>query len=42
VADLEYLRDLTLSIDDDLVALYNTMRKSPGSLEYNYQGKPPT
>jgi hypothetical protein len=37
--DLTYLRKLALSIDDDVVRAFKDCRKSPVSLEYNYQGK---
>jgi flagellar biosynthesis GTPase FlhF len=37
--DLTYLRELALRIDDDVVRAFKDCRKSPVSLEYNYQGK---
>ena len=37
--DLDYLRELAASIDDDLVRTFAACSRSPTSLEYNYQGR---
>ena len=37
--DLEYLRELAASIDDDLVRTFAACSRLPTSLGYNYQGR---